>query len=111
MNSLPADIENIIMNYKREIEIAEHKKIFINTLNIINNIEINITDPYTEIEDNEELRWTYNSRYFHNKIVRYTLLHFNNMYSHLTIATYKLNGEEIKEREEVIYKNNKITFS
>ncbi len=45
MNFLPKEIENMILAYKRKVEVAEHRQKFISSLNKIDDIDYKILKP------------------------------------------------------------------
>ncbi len=47
MNFLPKEIKNMILAYKRKVEVAEHRQKFISSLNKIDDIDYKILNPDT----------------------------------------------------------------
>ena len=67
MNFLPKEIENIIIDYKEQIEKEEHKKKFNKTLENIKNINYFLVEE--ENDDYEERCYRYYSSYFNGDII------------------------------------------
>ncbi len=94
MNSLPTDLENIIIN---NINGIEHKERFNNTLNIINNIEYRIIKEGEEDDDG----------YIRTNPLSYRDLNNNTTIS--TLTNNKLSSTTITDNGIIEYmeKNNK----
>ena len=98
MNSLPLDIENIIIDYKNQME---HREKFKNSLNIIKKIQYNITTEGDSFRTYERTSVQYYN--FMNKLEEHCYFHhdINELWIHnVTIEVYG-HGFDMDEREYI----------